>query len=207
VNLGKWLHASNEKGSEDLGPLQEVGPDTIMTPALYGGATTVSSFAGQLLQSLSDQGVCVTTTKTMDDDDNNDDNDDDKDNNDDDDNDDDDNDKDDDNDDNNNDNNDDNWSSLRQPRLPGSDAAATAATAPPPSCHSRRATVKLLPPSCCCAAATMPMHMTAAMKTQFIEYADKKKQDFVTVRQKQKETKESDLDFPGKQDVKQKQEK
>ena len=42
----------------------------------------------------------------------------------------------------------------------------------------------------------MPMHMTAAMKTRFIEYANKKKQDFVTVRQKQKETKESDLNFP-----------
>ncbi len=37
--------------------------------------------------------------------------------------------------------------------------------------------------------------MTTAMKTQFIEYADKKKQDVVTERQKQTETKESDLNF------------
>ena len=44
------------------------------------------------------------------------------------------------------------WLCLRRPRLPASDAAATSATAPPLSCHSRRAT-------------TMPMHMTAAMKT------------------------------------------
>ncbi len=76
------------------------------------------------------------------------------------------------------------WSCLRRPRLPASDAAATAATAPPLSCRSQRR------------ATTMPMHMTAAMKTRFIEYANKKKQDFVTVRQKQKETKESDLNFP-----------
>jgi hypothetical protein len=124
----------------------------------------------------------------MDYNDNNKDNDNDKDNNnDDDDNDDDnddnnDNDDEDNNDDDDDDNDDNDSSSLRRPCLPASDATATAATAPPPSCRSCRAT-------------TMPMHMTAAMKTQFIEYADKKKQDFVTVRQKQKETKESDLNF------------
>ena len=37
--------------------------------------------------------------------------------------------------------------------------------------------------------------MTAAMKTQFIEYEDKKKQDFIAVRQKLKETKESEFNF------------
>ena len=56
--------------------------------------------------------------------------------------------------DNNQDDNDHNdyWSCLRRPHLLASDTAATDATAPPLSCHSCRAT-------------TMPMHMTAAMKT------------------------------------------
>ena len=51
-----------------------------------------------------------------------------------------------------NDDHDNYWSCLRRPCLPASDTAATAATAQPLSCRSRHAT-------------SMPMHMTAAMKT------------------------------------------
>ncbi len=51
-------------------------------------------------------------------------------------------------------------------------------------------------PMCTKTMKTMPLRMTAAMKDQFIKYADKRASDFVTVSQNPTETRESDLNFP-----------
>jgi hypothetical protein len=42
---------------------------------------------------------------------------------------------------------------------------------------------------------TMPLHMTSAMKNQFIKHSDKRASDFVTASQNPTETRESDINF------------
>ncbi len=51
-------------------------------------------------------------------------------------------------------------------------------------------------PMCMKTMKTMRLRMTAAMKDQFIKYANKRAADFVTVSQNPTETRESDLNFP-----------